>query len=207
MALFTSSELDFSSRKMNRKTSSADRQASAADFWKAYLLDADPCHFPQLIDRLGAPAHRRRVQVDLEADGERLERFCGQHGVTLPVVVQTAWALVLGRYADAEEVAFGFAMSRSDSSGETVCRARLHEAAPLADLLQDMQTQHVRGWPHRQNPASARELFLSSTGPALFNTKVRIEIGDDRVAEEQPAEVSLWAQKRRLFSYQWFGMV
>ena len=149
------------------------------EYWKAYLDHVGPCFFPRLTDGLEPPAHtRHQIRVDVEAEGRPLEQFCARNGIELPAVFQTAWALVLGRYVDAEDLSFGFALSSAQGSYETVCRAQLHDAVPMAQILQDMHAHHRRRSPYQPE------------GPSLFNTKVLFEAVADGAGEADPADVS-----------------
>ncbi len=112
------------------------------------------------------PSHRQTASHVTAT--ETLQAFArGQH-LTLNVVVQAAWALVLGRYSNSDDVVFGVTVAGRPpelAGVETMLglfintvpqRVRLPAAASVTDWLQGLQAQQVALRALRAQPAGPR---------------------------------------------------
>ncbi|WP_167856902.1 non-ribosomal peptide synthetase [Hymenobacter aquaticus] len=88
-----------------------DAQASLY-YWKDYLQGYEqPASLPKKT--AAADTYTRR-HASFQLDGAtygQLQQLCRQQGVTLNTVVQSAWGVLLGHYADTQDVVFGSVVS------------------------------------------------------------------------------------------------
>ena len=132
----------------------AQDPAKAEAFWRDELLGfSEPTALPFFGHERGDPAAEAQVVRHLPAElSARLVSYAKEHRLTLNTLLQGAWALVLGRTADRDDVVFGVTVSGrpADLPGSegivglfinTVpLRVRLDEAAPLLEVLGKIQT-------------------------------------------------------------------
>lgn len=132
----------------------AQDPAKAEAFWRDELLGfSEPTALPFFGHERGDPAAEAQVVRHLPAElSARLVSYAKEHRLTLNTLLQGAWALVLGRTADRDDVVFGVTVSGrpADLPGSegivglfinTVpLRVRLDESAPLLEVLGKIQT-------------------------------------------------------------------
>jgi amino acid adenylation domain-containing protein/non-ribosomal peptide synthase protein (TIGR01720 family) len=80
-------------------------------FWRAYLADAAPAAELPRARMPGRSAIAREFVAFTPATTTKLDAFCRGEGVTLGAFVQAVWGIVLGRYAGAADVVFGWVVS------------------------------------------------------------------------------------------------
>jgi non-ribosomal peptide synthase protein (TIGR01720 family) len=164
-----------------------DHRASI-DYWRNYLQGYDhPVVLPQKkgadgryqgagaetlhpasgtshpVARTLPPAGFSPVTLVLEIEPrtvEGLKRFASGNKVTLNTVVQTAWALVLGRFGGADDVVFGATVSGRPAEVDDIesmaglfintvpVRIRIHPERSVAALVRDVQAEAVKSQPH-----------------------------------------------------------
>jgi amino acid adenylation domain-containing protein len=140
-------------------------QPDAAAWWQARLARVErPALLLDCVPALPAPAAReafsggvfeQRVQL-LEAPlGAALARAGEACGVTLNTLIQGAWALVLARFGNRRQVAFGVTVAGrpADLPGSSAIQGLFINSLPLwvdvpaqqplADWLRDLQTHNV----------------------------------------------------------------
>jgi amino acid adenylation domain-containing protein len=131
---------------------------TTSEYWRSLLSGASRASYPP------DPVRRRGPGIDTtetfmhslpSLDTANLE-------VTLATVLRTAWAIVLGRYSDTDDVTFGVTVSGrqapvagvSRMAGPTVAtvpvRVRLNRSEPLSTLLSQVQSQALEMVPHEQ---------------------------------------------------------
>jgi len=137
-----------------------DRQATI-DYWRDYLQGYDhPALLPKGTD--GAKEFRPETLV-LEIGPqtvEGLKRFASGNQVTVNTVIQTAWALVLGRYSGADDVVFGATVSGRPAEVADIenmaglfintvpVRIRIDPEKTVARLVRDVQADALKSQPH-----------------------------------------------------------
>lgn len=154
-----------------------DSAAALAD-WAHYLDGVAPL----LLGAPGTPAaepvrHRRTVSA---AETDRLLGWARGHGLTPAVVTQYAWAVVLGRLADTEDVVFGTTISGRPQTlpgaAETVglfintvpVRADLRAETTVLDTLAALQRSSARM--RERGFLGLAEITRAAGAPALFDT-------------------------------------
>ena len=158
------------------KTTVAD-----VDYWKSYLADVEPCHFPVLTD--GEQNARELKSLDLEVPlTADLQSFCTRNGVTLSSALQLTWALVLKCYTGSDDICFGYLSSGRDvpvpgiqfAVGTFInmltCRVNLTAGKPISDALQGVQSDFANAMEHQACSLAEIQHELKSSGTALFNT-------------------------------------
>ncbi|WP_439676217.1 amino acid adenylation domain-containing protein [Embleya sp. MST-111070] len=137
-----------------------DREAAKAA-WHAVLADVAE---PTLLvpgDRDHAPMLPDSVQAEVPRElTAALSRWARAQGLTLNIVVQGCWALLLGRLTGRRDVVFGAVTSGRPAEVPDVesmigmflttvpVRARLHPGATLTELLHALQDQQTALLPH-----------------------------------------------------------
>ncbi len=145
-------------------------RAAAGRFWAAHLAGcAERVTIPHT--RVGAPASREPqrgvLAFGLGAEATAaLRALAVRRGVTFAVVLHAIWAVLLGRYADADDVVFGSVVSGRPAEIPGVdqiignfintipVRARLDRAATFDELLAAMQRDAAESLPYQHTPLS-----------------------------------------------------
>ena len=105
--------------------------ANALEYWEDRLSSAGPCHFPVSGNNEGAEKEIKELEVDLQFILPLLRNFISRTGVTLPNLVQTAWALVLQNFSGLDSVSFGTLVSGRNVDVKDVDRI----VGPLINML------------------------------------------------------------------------
>ncbi len=134
--------------------------AGAEAFWRRQLAGFT-APTPLVVDRLASDSSPEsdvigELEIHLSPETTAaLQQFARQQQVTLSTIIQGAWALLLSRYSDAEDVVFGITVSTRPPTlpgAETMVgifintlplRVRLPMAEPVADWLREVQTAQV----------------------------------------------------------------
>ncbi|GAB1509018.1 amino acid adenylation domain-containing protein [Actinophytocola sp. KF-1] len=151
-----------------------DTEASLAE-WRTALADAEPT----LLATAGGTPRPRRLELTVAAPTERAREL----GVTLSTWVQTAWAVVLGRLTNRDDVVFGTTVSGRSSDVPGVesmiglfantlpVRVRWRPDDSLADVARRTQAEQSELSAHHQVGLSELQ---KGTG-ALFDTLLVFE--------------------------------
>ena len=151
------------------------------EYWKKYLADVEPCHFPILNDGDSTTKQLKYVRVNFKELTE-LQRFCDTAGVTFANAIHTAWALTLRCYTDSEEVCFGYITSARDTLIEgsqdavgpfinmLVCRANMPETVSISQVMSQVQQDYLDCLPYRHTPLAEVQHALRLSTSILFNT-------------------------------------
>ncbi len=166
--------------------------AAAEPFWRERLKGFTAAT-PLVLDRpfdpeaewVGYGEQFLRLPETLTA---RLENLARDHQFTLNTLVQGAWALLLGRYSDEEDVVFG--ATRACRAGtvegaESIVglfintlpvRVRISPEASLIDWLKELRAQQLEVRPHEHTPLLQIQQWSElPPGTALFESLVVFE--------------------------------
>ncbi len=137
-----------------------DRQATI-DYWRDYLQGYDhPAVLPK--GTWGEEGFRQETSI-LEIGPQTVEgvkRFAAGNRVTVNTVVQTAWALVLGRYCGSDDVVFGATVSGRPAQVAGIenmaglfintvpVRIRIDPEKTMARLVRDVQADALQSQSH-----------------------------------------------------------
>lgn len=126
--------------------------ANAEKFWRQ-MLQGVTAPTSLVVDRSTAGTDSyERIQTRLSTDETAaLQTFAQQQQVTLSTVMQAAWALLLGRYNDVQDVIFGITLAGRPAELAGVeqmvglfintlpLRVKIETAAPLGEWLRSVQ--------------------------------------------------------------------
>lgn len=166
------------------------------DYWKDYLRDIDPCHFPTLHAPAGSTNILRSVDVSHSLNSESLREFCSKQDVTVASVLKAAWGMVLKSYTGSNQVCFGYLSSGRDIPIDRideivgpfinmlVCRMNVSEMSSTAQALAKVQTDHYNALDNQHCSLANIQHELGLSGTPLFNTIMSIQ----RVNSESDGE-------------------
>jgi len=159
----------------------SNSQEADLNYWKAYLADIEPCHFPSLNN--DGTEFKELQELDLNlTQGSELQAFCTKNGLTLSNVLQLVWALVLRSYTGSDEVCFGYLASGRDVPvpgiqdavgvfiNMLICRMNLTQNIQLSQALKQVQTDYVNSMSHQHCSLADVQHELHLSGTSLFNT-------------------------------------
>ena len=168
-------------------------RSSAEQFWRRRLEGFER---PTSLDIVGSGSPTAEPATDVEqvhrtlssADTDDLIRFARDHRLTLSTVVQGAWAVLLGRYSDSDDVVYGMTVSGRPAELEGIeravglfintlpVRARLAPDVSVVDWLQELQVQLLEIREHEHCPLAAVQSWSEvGAGSPLFDTIVVFE--------------------------------
>ncbi|KAL2183691.1 non-ribosomal peptide synthetase [Thermothelomyces heterothallicus CBS 203.75] len=180
-------------------------RSQSVRYWKDYLGGAEPCIFPSLAD--GASSERPSLgeHVITFDSMSQLNEYCGSSGITVSMLLQFVWALVLRAYTGADEVIFGYLASGRDIPvanienavgafiNMLVCRLHVSPETEVAEALDTMRTDLTDALSHQSCSLAEMQHELGLPGAVLFNTgftyQKRIEAG--HVGEQHSPQPTL----------------
>ncbi|KAL6851850.1 non-ribosomal peptide synthetase, siderophore synthesis [Trichoderma novae-zelandiae] len=156
--------------------------ASATDdarrFWAGYLDGAAPSLLPELSDRDSEKKSLCRKERAANKSVSEISSFCQNQGISLQVLTQACWALVLAHRLKALDVTFGVIMSGRDFEGaedvmfptmNTVAiRCILHGSS--ASFLRYLEASMVDIRDHQSYPLRKIQNAAQVSSSELFNT-------------------------------------
>lgn len=166
------------------------------EHWATYLHGVQPCYFPAL--RQGTTARRELLSqsVALHASGREIQDFCQSAGVTVAILFQVAWGMLLRCFADTDDVCFGYlAAGRDvpvagvdDAVGPFInllaCRLDLNSSsARIGDALAAAQRGFLDAIAHQHTSLADVQRALGAPGRALFNTAISVQREQKMAAE------------------------
>ena len=152
-----------------------------AVYWRRYLQNIEPCHFPALTDTSKDERQLRTLELELR-DIARLQSFCSQRGVTLSTALQFVWALVLRAYTGNQNVCFGYLSSGRDVPIEgienavglfismLVCRMDCDDDLLVSTGLEQIRNDYTQSMSHQAFSLGDMQHELQLAGKSLFNT-------------------------------------
>ncbi|KAM0418809.1 hypothetical protein ACHAPT_012250 [Fusarium lateritium] len=154
------------------------------DYWKSYLADVEPCHFPVLDDgNVAESKDLRYLRVKFDELVE-LQSLCDDRGVTIVNAIYAAWALTLRLYTASPEVCFGYLTSARDLSIQGIsdvvgpvinivpCRVNVGASTTPGDVMSLVQRDCLDSLDYRHIPLAEVQHALQLSDVALFNTAV-----------------------------------
>ncbi len=167
-------------------------QSAAKKYWKGLLetfVSPAPVVLPLTTAKpSGGRRHANRnigVSPALQEELLALARRCK---ITVNIIVQAAWALLLSRYSGQDDIVFGETRSCRRPEFENVgslvgvlintlpIRMNVNRARPFIDLLQDLREQHIALRKHELTPLLAiRECSGLANREQLFESIVVFE--------------------------------
>ncbi|MFI8939578.1 amino acid adenylation domain-containing protein [Streptomyces syringium] len=165
--------------------STRDSRADEAA-WRALLSSVDAPTLVGGAGRRGSAASRHRMTVELDGTtSARIDAMARQHGLTVNVIVQLAWAVLLGAMTGRDDVVFGATVSGRPAElpgsehivglliNTVPVRVRLDPRRPVTECLAELRAQQLSMMDHQHADLSRLQ---SITGHAeLFDTVVVFE--------------------------------
>ncbi|GKZ38792.1 nonribosomal peptide synthase, partial [Aspergillus brasiliensis] len=133
---------------------------SSLDYWRNYLSEARPCHFPVLNDGKGAERQLRTKRLG-GVPFKELRNICDRNGLTLPTAFSAAWGLTVRSFCESNDISFTYLASLRDVSVEGIesvvgpvintltCRIQFPKGASLKEILAKVQQDNLENLPHR----------------------------------------------------------
>ncbi|KAL8703011.1 MAG: hypothetical protein Q9201_003811 [Fulgogasparrea decipioides] len=152
-----------------------------AAYWRRYLQNIEPCHFPALTDGSKGQKELRTLELEIR-DVARLQSFCTQRSVTLSTALQFVWSLTLRAYTGNQNVCFGYLSSGRDVPIQgienavglfismLVCRMDCDNGVPISTALQQIRDDYTQSMSHQAFSLGDMQHELQLAGNALFNT-------------------------------------
>ncbi|KAL8924366.1 MAG: hypothetical protein Q9208_004148 [Pyrenodesmia sp. 3 TL-2023] len=152
-----------------------------AAYWRRYLDNIEPCHFPALTDSSKEEKQLRTLELEIR-DVARIQLFCNERGVTLSTTLQFVWSLVLRTYTGSENVCFGYLSSGRDVPIDgiekavglfismLVCRMDCGRDTLISDALEQIRDDYTQSMSHQAFSLGDMQHELQLSGTSLFNT-------------------------------------
>ncbi|RGP71222.1 non-ribosomal peptide synthetase [Fusarium longipes] len=152
------------------------------EYWKSYLMDIEPCHFPILNDGDIVESRELKHSRIKFQEMTQLQKLCDHRGVTVVNAIYAAWALVLRLYTASDEVCFGHLTSARDSQIDGIndvvgpvinmvtCRVNIANSTTLGDVMSLVQKDFLDSLEYRHIPLAQVQHALQLSDTALFNT-------------------------------------
>jgi amino acid adenylation domain-containing protein/non-ribosomal peptide synthase protein (TIGR01720 family) len=188
------------------------RDFSSADaFWKE-LLAGFTAPTPLMVDRRGAapkevgPHGEMWNSLDTSTT-HRLRELAQAHELTVNTLVMGAWAILLHRYANANDVVFGATRACRDSSiadaGQIIglfintvpVRVQFSGNDSALSIFKDIRAQWLAMRPYEHMPlARVKSVSQVAAGVSLFDTLVVFE--NQRLDATMASQGSLWRTRQ-----------
>jgi amino acid adenylation domain-containing protein/non-ribosomal peptide synthase protein (TIGR01720 family) len=147
-----------------------DKEAAAL-YWKEYLGQYNQrATFPVAqpsSQRPHTPYHMGTCKAELnKEDTEKMNRFSREHGITVNIILQTAWGVLLSKYNNTRDVVFGTVVSGRPPEVYGVenmiglfvntvpVRIRYEAEERVIDLLKRLQSEAMESSQHYYYPLS-----------------------------------------------------
>ncbi|OHF03962.1 peptide synthetase [Colletotrichum orchidophilum] len=158
--------------------------AETAQYWSRYLNGAPSCQFPVL--RQHRPSSAEMLEFTRKSsiipDMGTLSSTCRKLDLTVPIIFQAAWSVVLSTYMNSDDIVFGLLGHGRDipipGASEIVgpmanvvpVRVQLGPKRKISEILTTLQEDNI-GHLSRQTVSLARiQHAARRSGDALFNT-------------------------------------
>ncbi|KAM0438114.1 hypothetical protein ACHAQK_006845 [Fusarium lateritium] len=159
---------------------------SSLIYWKSYLSGARFTEFPTMSSDHMAAKSLGSVTVDFHRFTE-LHSLGLELGVTFSNMIMVAWALVLRKYTNSQDVCFGYLVSGRDAHIDGVAdivgplinmlvfRFQFTHGMLLKRLFLDAQEDYVNSLPHQHYSLARVTHALGQAKRGFFNTAVSIQ--------------------------------
>lgn len=163
---------------------------TTVQFWTKYLKGVQYTHLPALSPGRRETLYRLNVMYLPFDRYDELQSFCRANELTLSNVMLTAWALVLRRYTNQDDICFGNLSAGRDAPVEEiqnivgafvnmlVCRVNFtnQKNSTLTEVFRKVQSDFIESLPYQQCPLARIQHDLQlPAGEAMFNTACSIQ--------------------------------
>jgi len=195
--------------------------------WKRYLDGLHPCHFPKLNPDVARPTDERQLHSASLAFNRfpELRLLSERTQVTLANILHVAWALVLRKYTESDDVCFGYLVADRDAPVNNIqrivgtlinmlcCRVRASKTDSLEEVLVAAQDEYFKSMRFQRCSLAQVQHELGLGGKSLYNTSISTqstgasrevcangEINFEVQEGHDPSEVCLISSKYRTVS-------
>lgn len=159
-------------------------------FWKDHLYGVDPCLLPQSSHSLTQGPYAESIEVQ-NIDTTKLRAFCAEWDLTAAVIIQLAWAVVLGRYTATKVPCFGSLHSGRDIPLDNIDdmfgpliamtprRVHLDDTKTILSMIEQVQSDYWNILPHQYVPLTAIHHATGQGAQQIFNTVLSLQRGGD----------------------------
>ncbi|OJJ08120.1 hypothetical protein ASPVEDRAFT_89351 [Aspergillus versicolor CBS 583.65] len=145
---------------------------SSAQFWKKATAEMEISRLSHLTRSYEGQAQWRSYPVNPSIELQTLSAFCEAHRTSLLVILQTAWAAVLGRFLATDTATFASSLENGDEAKHGVCGAIWSRGATtLHELLEQLQRGYEASFAHQDIPLGELEQLLN----VVPDTGVRVK--------------------------------
>jgi amino acid adenylation domain-containing protein len=150
---------------------------SDLDYWKNYLSDAEPCHFPAINGgSVGDVSCLKHVDIELPAVSS-LEFFCEMNQISVDALFQSTWGLLLRCYCGIDAVCFGLInehVTVSKTQTSSPCYLELAADTSILRIRRIVELQIQESRKHFNCTLEEIQQALELGNQSLFNTVVHI---------------------------------
>lgn len=168
-------------------------QEEGLSFWTSHLVGVEPCHLTSStkVQSEGRAAHLVKIP---DMDAESIRSFCSEWEITPALVIEAAWALVLGAYTGTKTPCFGSLYSGRDVPidkaseifgpliGMVPCRVHVDGKRSVLELLKQLQSDYLSTLPHQYVPLVTINKAIGLSSQPLYNTALSFQHGGDYIA-------------------------
>ncbi|KAL9111174.1 MAG: hypothetical protein Q9227_004437 [Pyrenula ochraceoflavens] len=177
------------------------KRDQSVEYWANYLKGAKPCHLPTSHQKTTSSALQKYNYIKLADDiGKDLPALCQQLGVTQAILIQIAWAIVLGMHTGQDDVCFGYLASGRDAPLDGIERSvglfismqvcRLQISTSVKDLVQGVYHDVIAGLEHRNCSLALIQNKLGLKTTPLFNSCITVRRGLDETSKMKRRSLS-----------------
>ncbi|KAL2864077.1 uncharacterized protein BJX67DRAFT_384078 [Aspergillus lucknowensis] len=165
---------------------------SSAQFWKRNTQGLEISRLSHLTRSYEGQAQWRSYPVNPSIELQRLGAFCEAHRISLLVILQTAWAAVLGRFLATDTATFASCLENGDESKHGVCGASWSQGTTtLHELLEQLQRWDETSFAHQDIPLAELERLLHVVPDTGLKVK---HFGSPSVSPTLPRVIELVAE-------------
>jgi hypothetical protein len=177
-------------------------QNTSLKYWLSYLDGFQPAPFPTLAEPCGQP--HSFATLPLEIKSGNLKEFCKNHGVTIPVLLQCVWAMVLRAYLQTDDVSFGYLGSGRDMPiagverivgvliNLLICRVRFEPTLDISMLLNRLQGELALALENQDTSLAKIQHGLQLGETPLFDTLLSVMYwGTDEPQDTRQVDVKV----------------
>ncbi|KAF9871755.1 nonribosomal peptide [Colletotrichum karsti] len=166
------------------KYTSEQNLADITSYWTHYLDGAVSCQFPKLSQASFSPGQQLEFArtSSVLPDQALLENSCRRLEVTLPVMFQAAWSLVLATYLNSDDVVFGLLCHGRDApitgaqdiigpmASIVPMRAKLPVSMKLSEVIATLREDSIEHMSRQAISLARIQHAVKRSGDSMFNT-------------------------------------
>lgn len=165
-------------------------------YWKEYLHGVEPCELLGAKKTNATPESTYSQVLLPQAATEKIQQFCKERQITRAMLLQVAWALMLGSMTGGDEVCFGYLSSGRDIEevgqvvGPTISLmvSRVDLQKNLNEVISTTYRDSTKHFDYQHVSLADILHSLNLRGRRLFNTAMTIR-QDDSYGEDNSGDI------------------